>query len=75
MSLFFFDEIFFLKAVVPDIVALVTEMIQHSFYGAGTAAEAGGSVLDRAEPVFSDQFNDIFQPLFIRSVIHNTSLS
>ncbi|SDP46289.1 hypothetical protein SAMN05428975_1317 [Mucilaginibacter sp. OK268] len=72
MSLFFFDEIFFLKTVVLYIMATVAKVIQHSLNGSGAAAEAGGRIIYGAEPVLSDQFQDVIKPLLIRSVVHST---
>jgi TRAP-type mannitol/chloroaromatic compound transport system permease small subunit len=73
MSLFFFDEIFFLLMVVFDVVAPIPEMVEHSFNGAGTAIKPGGGILQGAKAVLCYQFQDIVQPFFIRSIIHNSS--
>jgi hypothetical protein len=75
MSLFFFDEIFFLETVILDVMTAITEVIQHSLNSPGAATETVSSVFNGTEPIFGDQFYDIVQPLFIRSVIHNTSLA
>ena len=72
MSLFFLDEIFFLKAVVTDIMAPVPKMIQHSLNSPGAAAETRRRVIHCSEPVLSDQFQDIIKPLFISSKVHNS---
>jgi hypothetical protein len=59
------DKIFFLEPVIPDIIAAVTEVVQHSFYCAATAAETDGSRFHGPEPVFGDQLQYVVQPLFI----------
>jgi len=51
MSLIFFDEIFFLQPIILDVVTTFTDMIEHPFNGAGTTAETGSYVCDRAKAV------------------------
>lgn len=75
MSLYVFYVIFFLKAVVLDVMPLVAEMIQHTFNGTGTAAKVFSCGFQRPETVFGNEFQDILQPLFIRSVIHKAPVS
>ena len=70
MSLFFFEEIFFFKAVISDIMTILAEVGQHAFYSAGAAAEVCSDNFNRAEPVLFDQLEQIFQAFFIGAVVH-----
>lgn len=72
MSLSFFYEILFLKAVVMDIVAAVTKVVEHSLDRTGAAAETDGGIFYRAEAVLSDLLQNVIKSFLIRSVVHNT---
>ncbi|MCC8407729.1 hypothetical protein LJ707_02230 [Mucilaginibacter sp. UR6-1] len=65
MSLFFYQEIFFLEAVIPDMVTAVTQVIEHAFDGTSAAAEPCCCIIDSTKPALPDQFQDIFQPFLI----------
>lgn len=70
MSLFFFYEVFFLKAVEMYIVTLIAQVIKHSFDRSCAATEFYRSILHRPKAIFFYQFQNIFQPFFIGAVVH-----
>ena len=51
-------------------MTVIPEMADHPFYGPGAAVEVCGDRADRAEAVLFDEFEEIFEPLLIRTEIH-----